>query len=409
MSTPLPVTKSSNIVNVRMAVTQVFSARLRYNIFTHEPEIDGRTIEPDDLHNIRHDLCAKYEFEASENNIHASTTYVAKLRSYHPVKEFIETVKWDNVSRLDDFFLKYFICEDQPELYLKTVAKYFLLGSVARIYAPGCKVDTMPVIQSTQGWYKSATLKQLFGGFFTDEMGSIQQKDDLIKMTKVWGVEFSELTGLKRADKNHQKQFLTMTEDTVRKPYERLAKSYPRQSVFVGTTNDDEYLTDTDNRRFMPLTLARVDRELLKDDLNQIWAEALHRYKAGEHWWHEREDTAMVEMFAAETRDRQVMSGNGAMFKVKAWLEETRKDFYSNDEIETVIGNWDGPLRDAKPYDVRQVLIKLGFVNTKRYVDVNGRKMQLRGYYKELPPEDFIPRNEKFDAAFNAIFAKENQ
>jgi putative DNA primase/helicase len=323
MATELPIniTKSPNIVNVRMAVMKDFGGHLRYNIFTHDVEYDDRTLETDDLNNIKHDLCKQYEFEASADNITASTIYVAKLRSYHPVKAFIETDKWDGVSRIDRFFLDYFKCEDQPELYLKTVARYFLIGAVARIYNPGCKIDTMPVIQSTQGWYKSATLKQLFGGFFTDEMGSIQQKDDLIKMTKVWGVEFSELTGLKRADKNHQKQFLTMTEDTVRKPYERLAKTYLRQSVFVCTTNDDEYLSDAENRRFMPLTMVGVDRTLLSDNLTQLWAEALHRYKQGEAWWHERESVEMVELFAEQTQERQLMNANGTMFKVNAWTE----------------------------------------------------------------------------------------
>lgn len=406
---PLAITKTKDIVNVRKAVIQDFGARLRYNLFTHEPEYDGHPVEEDDLRNVRHDLCAKYEFEASADNILASTIYAAKLRSYHPVKEFIETVEWDNVSRLDGFFIHYFKCEDQPELYLQTVAKYFFIGAVARIYNPGCKVDTMPVIQSDQGWYKSSTLKQLFGGFFTDEMVSIQQKDDLIKMTKVWGIEFSELTVFKRADKNQQKQFLTMTEDTIRKPYDRLAKTYPRQCVLVGTTNDPEYLTDTENRRFMPLTLASVDRPLLKADLNQIWAEALHRYEQGEPWWHERENAEMVALFDEQTRERHTMNGNGAMFKVTTWLEENRKNFYTNDEIEIATGNYNSPLFEAKSYDIRQVLIKLGFVNKKCYVDVNGRKEQKRGYFKELPPVTALGKPPKFDEEFLAIFEKEQR
>lgn len=410
MSLPIPITKSRDIVNVRRAVIKDFGARLRYNQFMNDPEIDGRPIDDDDLDTIRHDLCQEYTFEASKDNILASVMFAAKLRSYHPVKDFIETVEWDNVSRLDGFFIDYFKCEGQPELYLNTVARYFLISAVARIYNAGCKVDTMPVIQSDQGWYKSSTLKLLFGGFFTDQIRSIQQKDDLIQMTKVWGVEFSELTVFKRADKNQQKQFLTMTEDTVRKPYDKIAKTYPRQCVLVGTTNDTEYLTDTENRRFMPLTLVSVDRDLLKQDLNQIWAEALHRYKQGEKWWHEREDAAMVELFAEQTRERQIMSGSGAMFKVTAWLEETQKEFYSNDDIEIAIGNYNSPLFDAKPYDVKEVLIKLGFVSKKYYVDVDGKhfKVQKRGYFKEIPPKEITAKSQKFDAAFNAIFDKAN-
>lgn len=410
MSLPVAITKSKDIVNVRKAVNQDFSSHLTYNLFTHEPEYDGHPLHDDDLHNVRHDLCAKYEFEASTENVLASVIHVAKLKSYHPVKDFIETVKWDNVPRVDNFFINYFKCEDQPELYLRTVSKYFFIGAVARIYEPGCKLDTMPVIQSDQGWYKSSTLKQLFGGFFTDQMGTIQQKDDLIKMTKAWGIEFSELTAFKRSDKNQQKQFLTMTDDVIRLPYDKLAKRYPRQCVLVGTTNDDEYLTDSENRRFMPVTLKGVDRELLKTDIHQLWAEALCRYQQGEPWWHEREDTEMVELFDEQTKERKILGGNGAMFKVKEWLEETQKEFYTNEHIETAIGDYNSPLYQSKSYDVRQVLKDLGFKTERHYVEVDGDFKQKRGYFRKLKAPATTPKSadHRFDALLK-IFEEEQR
>jgi Virulence-associated protein E len=160
----------------------------------------------------------------------------------------------------------------------------------------------------------------------------------------------------------------------------------------------------------MPLTLATVDRSRLTEDLNQLWAEALHRYKQGEKWWHEREDAEMVELFAEQTRERQTMNDNGAMFKVTAWIEENRKDFYTNNEINTATGNYNSPLFGAKSYDLRQVLIQLGYVHKKHYVMIDGKKEQARGYFKELPPAAPVtPKSEKFDAAFNAIFANENR
>jgi hypothetical protein len=230
-----------------------------------------------------------------------------------PVKDYYETLVWDDTPRLDYWLHDYAGVEDSR--YTQRVGATYLISAVARTYLPGCKVDHVLVFEGAQGFQKSTLLESLVPNhdWISDSKIDLDSKDGKMMLTGRLFIELSELSSVKRASVELVKNFITGKVDDYRPPYERKVTRVPRRSVFAASTNEEHYLVDdTGDRRFWPIRcgatdLARVAE--LVDNRDQIWAEAVHRFKnepadpehlclqtGGEKWWLTFEEEALARI-----------------------------------------------------------------------------------------------------------------
>jgi putative DNA primase/helicase len=206
--------------------------------------------------------------------------------SFHPIKEYLNNLTWDGTQRIDTLLVNFFGAEDN--IYTREAIRKSLVGGVARVFNPGCKFDLVLVLVGPQGTFKSTFFKKLGKQWFSDTFLTVSGKDALEQIQGAWIIEMAELSGMRKADIETTKHFITKQEDTFRPAYARVAETYKRQCIFVGTTNEDDFLADSSgNRRFNPIKVVkeRVKQsvfEELDQIVDQIWAEAVYLYNKGE-------------------------------------------------------------------------------------------------------------------------------
>ena len=228
---------------------------------------------------------------------------VAQDHPYHPVRDYFDGIGWDRQPRLGSLLASHFGAE--PSAYTQAVGEKFMVSAVARIQAPGCKADHVPVIEGLQGIGKSRAIRTISEPWFTDEISDFGSKDAAMQMRSAWFIEISELDAMSRSEVGRIKAFLSRTTDRFRPPYGRRVIEAPRQCVFVGSTNADSYLRDeTGGRRFWPVRAGHIDLDALARDRDQLWAEATHLYKQGTPWW--LGDADISREAARVQADRQV-------------------------------------------------------------------------------------------------------
>lgn len=239
----------------------------------------GRVLDDRVLQLMRFALCRANEetaYQPSATHLYDATMQLGYLRKYNPVLEWLDSLEWDGVSRVEHLFSRYFRTTDGA--YERAVSRCFMVGAVRRMRQPGCKLDTMPILDGPQGWDKSTGLRALFSDdWFSDaQLGDMRDKDAAMNLRGTWLVEFAELDSMSRTAASTLKAFCSRAVDRYRAPYAVATSEVPRQCVFAGTVNERGYLTDgTGNRRFWPLSvLERVDVAAILRDRAQLWAEA---------------------------------------------------------------------------------------------------------------------------------------
>ncbi len=228
----------------------------------------------------------RWKLNAKPDLINAAVLAVAEAASFNPPRVYLESLAWDGVERLPSLFTDYFGVADSD--YSRHVATVFAVSAVARIYEPGCKVDFMLVLEGGQGVGKTFAINSLFGdAWYAEALESPAHKDFYIALLGKWGVEIGEMHAFSKADTTKVKQAVTARFDHYRPPYARSAESFPRQCVFIGTTNETDWQRDsTGGRRYYPIRVGEaIDVDALRQIRNQVWAEAVARYKRGERWW----------------------------------------------------------------------------------------------------------------------------
>ena len=219
---------------------------------------------------------------------------VAYRHQYHPVRKALDAVRgtWDGSKRLSIWIRQCCMVEDEWDdsdplhKYLSRVGTWLVMGMVDRVLKPGCKFDYMTVFEGAQGVGKS-TLAQVLGGeYFADTGLVLGDKDSYQNLQGIWVYEWGELDALNKSEVTKVKAFTSSQKDRFRASFDRRAKNYPRQVVFIGTTNEDHYLTDpTGNRRIWPVRVTRqVDIAWLRDNRDQLFAEAMVYLDAGERF-----------------------------------------------------------------------------------------------------------------------------
>ncbi len=245
----------------------------------------GSAVIDHDITRIKFYCTEHFGIEFGDKVIEQSLQEIADINRYHPVREYLNALKWDGVERIDTW-LKDYAGAVAPEPYLSDVSRKFLVAMVARIFEPGKKFDTILILEGNQGTGKSTLLARLASGkWFTDAALNIGDKDSVLTIQSKWLVELGELSSMSKADLDIFKAFVAMQTDRIRAPYGKRIEEFPRQSVFAGTTNLDEYLRDlTGNRRFwtVKLTREKIDFDGVSAVRDQLFAEAVAMYKMGE-------------------------------------------------------------------------------------------------------------------------------
>jgi predicted P-loop ATPase len=270
---------------------------------------------------------------------------VAHDQPFHPVRDYLASCRWDGEPRLDNWLVTYLGMPASP--YIQAVGPCWMISGAARILRPGCKADCMLVLEGAQGFLKSTALRALADPWFADELGEFGTKDAALQLAGVWIVELSEIDAYTRSDIGRAKSFMSRQTDRFRPPYGTHVVKQPRQNIFGGTCNHNDYLRDeTGGRRFWPGPCGKIDIDKLATDRDQLWAEARDRFEAGEPWWLDTPElTAAAEI---EQAHRYQPDAWDAMISKYLDDHNPRRDSVTVGEIlENVIllepGNWRQP------------------------------------------------------------------
>lgn len=253
----------------------------------------------------------------SKQNCDDAFKEVITKNSFHPIREYLNSLTWDGVKRVDKLLIDYMGAEDTE--YVRTVTRKWLCGAVARIFIPGIKFDYMLVLTGPQGIYKSTFFRILAKDWFTDSIQDVEGNQAVEKLMNSWIIEFGELQAFSRSESNAIKRFITSQEDRTRLAYDKRTSYLKRQCVFAGTTNKSEFLKDdTGNRRYWPVSVKKEGREKsVKDDLpkevDQIWAEATVLWENGEKIYLTEEQEELAK--AQQEEHREVSEKEGLITK----------------------------------------------------------------------------------------------
>ena len=210
-----------------------------------------------------------------------------RAATIHPVRDYLDRVgdAWDGIQRLTTAASVYLGAA--PTSYHHAVLMRWLISGVARIYSPGCRADCVLILEGPQGARKSSALAALASDdWFCDDIGDIRNKDSADALRGKWIAEIAELASVRRADVEAVKAFLSRRCDHFRPAYGRCTIDRQRQTIFAGSTNSQEYQTDpTGLRRFWAVACGTIDLNAIARDRDQLWGEAVARYRSHEQWW----------------------------------------------------------------------------------------------------------------------------
>ena len=247
-------------------------------------------------------------------------TAVLTRHSYHPIREYLNGLQWDNKPRLERLIIDYIGAED-TELNRAMTRKHFT-AAVARVFRPGCKYDYCLIMTGPEGAGKSTLLAKMGGPWFNDSIVSTEGKEGMQQLRGTWLIEWGELSSIKRSDVESVKAYLSKQTDIYRAAYDRRTNEHPRQCIFCGTTNELFFLKgDTGNRRFWVIP---IDPELRKytkwqqqldTDRDQLWAEAVHYFRQGEKLY-------LSDKLETEAKKRQASYNDDSDDPIKDMLHD---------------------------------------------------------------------------------------
>ncbi len=293
-------------------------------------------------------LLEKLYGKFTDSNVLKAFDKVSVDRHFHPIRDYLNSLpEWDGECRVENLFIKYMKAEDTP--YIRTVTRKSFIAMVARMMKPGVKFDSIPVLDGAQGIGKSTIIRDLIGeDYYSDSLSltDMSDKTGAEKLQGFWCVEIGELAGMKKADIEKVKAFITSQIDNYRPSYGRTVESHPRQAVVIATVNGENgYLRDvTGNRRFWIIKLGQTEKKRKwkfdKYFRDQFWAEAKHYYELGEKLY--LEDDMQI---AAENEQRKAMEKDPRLGLVNDYLNKLlpekwddmnlydRRNFLHGDEL----------------------------------------------------------------------------
>jgi predicted P-loop ATPase len=314
-------------------------------------------------------LAENYHFTPKTADALGAIVVAAEANKFHPVREYLHGLVWDRESRLSRW-LYYFMGADNTP-YNSLVGQMFLIGAVARVMQPPVKMDNVLIFEGLQGLGKSTALKILGGEWFTDTPLVLGDKDGFQQMQGVWIIELAELDSFNKADHTRAKQFFGSQVDRYRPSYGRITQTFARQCVFAGSTNQSEYLRDaTGNRRYWPVKCSKIEAAALERERDQLWAEAYHRYKAGELWWPAEDHKHLFEGEQEKRFESDVWEE-----LIEHWLRSLTRDRVLMSEImEEALGLEAAQMKPPEQKRVGQIMAHLQWTKTRPRVPGGGRE-----------------------------------
>jgi putative DNA primase/helicase len=311
-----------------------WTGRIRRDLFRDQVVLDGQPLTDADLTRASCWVEEVYQATPSRDLLHEVAVCVANEQVFHPVRDWLAGLRWDGVERAPRLLPDVLGVEDTP--LHREMGRAFLVGAVARVMAPGCKLDTMLVLVGAQGAGKSRFCAGLMPDprWFGDTPVDLRSKDAYVALQGKWLYELAEMEAVRGRSATRVKSFLSSPVDHYRAPYGRTAQDHPRQCVFVGTSNHPDLFDDgTGSRRFWPVQIGRVDLSALTRDRDQLWAEALVRYRRGEAW----------HLDPALDRERQAAASRYQLTdphreRLEAWLATVREPFTTSDALAKGLG-----------------------------------------------------------------------
>jgi len=312
--------KDNSVLPTLLNITRIlhhdsrWSGRLRYNEFALAVEVDGSPIADHTETEVALWIAEHYGVHVPTTKVGEAIDTVARRSTYHEVRDWLDGLEWDGTERIHDLLPVYFDAERSE--VRQAIARRWMISAVARVMppgtgygnsgGPGCKVDTMMVLVGEQGARKSSGLKALCGGkWFRDNPLNIgHSADPFMQLRGAWIYEAAEVDGWNRREQAEIKNFLSIPVDFYRPSYGRHVIEQPRQCVFAGTTNREDFLSDpTGSRRYWPVTVGQVDVDALRRDREQLWAEAVAAYRCGEPW--HLTESESVQLIAESDKHRE--------------------------------------------------------------------------------------------------------
>lgn len=268
-------------------------------------------------------ITRKYGFAPKENMVGLAVESLAKFHGYNPVKDYLHSLKWDGMERLNDWITD-FIGAHKSE-YVWRVSRWYLVGMVARAMQPGVKFDYCLVLEGDQGRGKSTLFRVLGGEWYGETDLDLHSKDSMSALRGKWVYEIAELGSLARSEATRQKSFFSRQIDEFRPVYGSREIRCPRQLVFGGTTNEWEWNKDTTGgRRFWPVECqGEIDIDGLAAVRDQLLAEAYQAYQSGERFWPTSEEQRSI--FDPEQFKRS--ASDGFVDMIESWLSNQYKEF----------------------------------------------------------------------------------
>jgi predicted P-loop ATPase len=306
---------------------------------------------------------------------------VAHDRLFHPVREYLDALRWDGVARIDGWLSTYLGAADIA--YARVVGPRWLISAVARIYRPGAKVDCALILEGPQGIKKSSALQIMGHPWFADRLSDLSSKDAAMETRSVWIIEIAELDTMTRAEVGTIKAFISRTTDRFRPPYGKRLVELPRQCVFAGSVNPEGgYLKDaTGGRRFWPVACGAIDIAAVERDRDQLWAEACVRFRAGDPWW--LDDQNLEALAAEQQADRY--QGDAWDDPIRRYLEHAtgQQDGVSVAEVlEKALGMEKGRWTQADQNRVVRTLTSMGFRQFRARIGGHGNDAQRERRYR---------------------------
>ena len=311
---------------------------------------------------------------------------VAEEEKFHPVQDYFSALRWDGVARLD-MWLRHCFGSEQDSVYLSTIGTMWMVAGVRRIFEPGTKFDHMLVLEGPTNLGKSTAFRQLatFGrdieqSYFSEaiSMADVDKKDSAILLQGKIIVEFAELDGMNKATDESLKRWITKQEDEIVKKYSNYKTKYPRQFILSGTTNESCWLRDaTGNRRYWPVKCTKADIKWLKENKEQLWAEAVQLHLAGFKIFlpddHPVYQTAKLE--------QSIRLGEDIWEEPVLGMIECRRRVTIAEILKEAIGKQKDQWTKLDSIRISEILKKNGWVNEPRYCQTS--KKTVRAWYND--------------------------
>lgn len=325
---------------------------------------------------------------------------IAYENKFHPIREYIGNLEWDGIPRIETALIDYFDAEDN--LYTREVLKRTMIGAILRVFNPGIKHDNILVLVGKEGACKSQFIKRLGKQWFSDTFDMTRGKEVFEQLQGKWIIEIGEIDRLSRAEVGQVKNFTSKPADSYRPAYGHVVEDFNRQCIFIGTTNEDEFLkSETGNRRFYPVTvkngmyerglhtsLKYVWRDMTDYEVDQMWAEAWYAILRGEDNNLSKEAVAIVDTVRENYEENNVVAG-----EIDTYLNTLVPDNYEDLSLDEAVKWWQFPeLRSEGTQKMRYVC------GVQLWVEILGRSRESYDRLRTLEMLSAIRKSKLIDS-----------